>query len=53
MGVRDVLRIKGTPYKELGLDAAHWSDDQLIDQMVAREPPRAPTIPIQPVESAQ
>ncbi len=35
MGVRDVLRIKGTPYKELGLDAAHWSDDQLIDQMVA------------------
>ena len=35
MGVRDVLRIKGTPYKELGLDAAHWSDDQLIDQMLA------------------
>ena len=35
MGVRDVLRIKGTPYKELGLDAAHWSDDELIDQMLA------------------
>ncbi|EKQ6357974.1 arsenate reductase (glutaredoxin) [Pseudomonas aeruginosa] len=35
MGVRDVLRVKGTPYKELGLDAAHWSDDELIDQMLA------------------
>ena len=35
MRVRDVLRVKGTPYKELGLDAAHWSDDQLIDQMLA------------------
>lgn len=35
MSVRDVLRIKGTPYKELGLDAPHWSDDQLIDQMLA------------------
>ena len=29
MSVRDVLRIKGTPYKELGLDAPHWSDEQL------------------------
>ena len=35
MRVRDVLRVKGTPYKELGLDAMHWSDDQLIDQMLA------------------
>jgi arsenate reductase (glutaredoxin) len=35
MNVRDVLRIKGTPYKELGLDAPHWSDDRLIDQMLA------------------
>lgn len=35
MRVRDVLRVKGTPYKELGLDAAHWSDDELIDQMLA------------------
>lgn len=35
MTVRDVLRIKGTPYAELGLDAAHWSDDELIDQMLA------------------
>lgn len=35
MRARDVLRVKGTPYKELGLDAAHWSDDELIDQMLA------------------
>jgi arsenate reductase len=35
MNVRDVLRTKGTPYKELGLDTQHWSDDQLIDQMLA------------------
>lgn len=35
MHVRDVLRVKGTPYKELGLDAVHWSDDELIDQMLA------------------
>lgn len=35
MRVRDVLRVKGTPCKELGLDAVHWSDDQLIDQMLA------------------
>lgn len=35
MRARDVLRVKGTPYKELGLDALHWSDDQLIDQMLA------------------
>lgn len=33
--VRDVLREKGTPYHELGLDAASWTDDQLIDFMVA------------------
>jgi len=35
MRVRDVLRVRGTPYKELGLDAAHWSDDKLIAQMLA------------------
>jgi arsenate reductase len=29
--VRDILREKGTPYAELGLDAAHWTDDQLLD----------------------
>jgi arsenate reductase len=33
--VRDVLRRKGTPYDELGLDDAKWSDDQLIDFMLA------------------
>ena len=31
---RDILREKGTPYAELGLDAPHWSDDQLIDLML-------------------
>jgi arsenate reductase len=36
MGIRprDLLRQKGTPYSELGLDAAHWTDEQLIDQML-------------------
>lgn len=34
MTVRDTLRIKGTPYKELGLDAADLDDDDLIDQML-------------------
>lgn len=29
--VRDVLRQKGTPYQELGLDAPHWTDEQLLD----------------------
>lgn len=29
--VRDVLREKGTPYAELGLGEAHWSDAQLLD----------------------
>jgi arsenate reductase len=33
--VRDVLRKKGTPYDELGLDDAKWTDDQLIDFMIA------------------
>jgi arsenate reductase (glutaredoxin) len=31
---RDLLREKGTPYTELGLGAAHWTDEQLIDQML-------------------
>ena len=32
MGVRprDVLRRKGTPYDDLGLDDPKWTDDQLI-----------------------
>jgi arsenate reductase len=37
MGIRprDLLREKRTPYAELGLAADHWSDAQLIDQMLA------------------
>ena len=35
MRPRQLLREKGTPYGELGLAAAHWTDDQLIDQMLA------------------
>ncbi|MGY0195138.1 arsenate reductase (glutaredoxin) [Leptothrix sp. BB-4] len=33
--VRALLREKGTPYEELGLADPNWSDDQLIDFMVA------------------
>lgn len=33
--VRDLLRRKGTPYGALGLDDPKWTDDQLIDFMVA------------------
>ncbi|HOM12861.1 MAG TPA: arsenate reductase (glutaredoxin) [Rubrivivax sp.] len=33
--VRSVLRQKGTPYDELKLDDPTWTDDQLIDFMVA------------------
>ena len=32
---RDLLRRKGTPYDELGLDDPKWSDDQIIDFMIA------------------
>jgi arsenate reductase len=32
---RELLREKGTPYGELGLAASHWTDDELIDQMLA------------------
>jgi arsenate reductase (glutaredoxin) len=32
--VRDVLRRKGTPFDELKLDDAAWTDDQLIDFML-------------------
>ena len=37
MGVtaRALLREKGTPYEELDLGATHWTDAQLIDQMLA------------------
>jgi arsenate reductase len=35
MKPRDLLRQKGTPYAELGLDDPKWSDDELIDFMLA------------------
>jgi arsenate reductase (glutaredoxin) len=37
MGIpaRKLLREKGTPYAELGLAGPKWSDDELIDFMVA------------------
>jgi arsenate reductase len=36
MGIspRELLRRKGTPYDELGLDDPRWNDDQLIDFMM-------------------
>jgi arsenate reductase len=33
--VRALLREKGTPFHELGLDDPKWTDDGLIDQMLA------------------
>jgi arsenate reductase len=33
--VRGLLREKGTPYAELGLADSKWSDDQLLDFMLA------------------
>ncbi|WP_456619087.1 MULTISPECIES: arsenate reductase (glutaredoxin) [unclassified Bradyrhizobium] len=33
--VRALLREKGTPYKELGLDDPKWTDDELLDFMMA------------------
>ncbi len=34
--VREVMRDKGTPYAELGLDDPKWSDDELIGFMLER-----------------
>ena len=36
MGIpaRDLLRRKGTPYDELGLDDPRWTDDELVDRMI-------------------
>jgi arsenate reductase (glutaredoxin) len=36
MGIspRDLLRRKGTPYDELGLDDPKWSDADLVDKML-------------------
>ena len=38
MGItpRELLRQKGTPYAELGLGDPKWSDDQLVDFMMAQ-----------------
>jgi len=35
IGVRGLLRQKGTPYDEHGLADAKWTDEQLLDFMVA------------------
>lgn len=35
MAVRDVLRVKGTPFDELGLGNPALTDDQLLDAMMA------------------
>jgi arsenate reductase len=35
ISVRALLREKGTPYKELGLDDPKRTDDELIDRMLA------------------
>ena len=32
--VREVLRRKGSPYEELGLDDPKWTDAQLVDLML-------------------
>jgi arsenate reductase (glutaredoxin) len=34
MAPRQLLREKGTPYAELKLGDLHWTDDELIDQML-------------------
>jgi arsenate reductase len=34
ISVRALLRRKGTPYAELGLDDAKWTDNELIDLML-------------------
>ncbi|WP_426412911.1 arsenate reductase (glutaredoxin) [Bradyrhizobium ganzhouense] len=34
ISVRALLREKGTPYKELGLDDPKWTDDDLLDVMM-------------------
>jgi arsenate reductase len=35
MRPRELLREKGTPYTELKLGELHWTDDELIDHMLA------------------
>ena len=36
IAVRDLIRVKGTPYHDLGLDDPSLTDDQLLDAMMAR-----------------
>ena len=36
LSVRDAMRQKGTPYDELDLGNPKWSDEQLIDFMLAQ-----------------
>jgi len=33
--VREAIRVKGTPYLEMGLDSPDLTDDQLLDAMLA------------------
>ncbi len=35
MTPRQLLREKGTPYHELGLDDPKWTDDEIVDVMMA------------------
>lgn len=35
ISVRALLRRKGTPYEELGLDNPKWTDEELVDFMMA------------------
>jgi arsenate reductase (glutaredoxin) len=35
MSPRELLREKGTPYAELKLGEVHWTDDELISQILA------------------
>lgn len=35
ISVRALLREKGTPYRDLKLDDPQWTDEQLIDEMLA------------------
>ncbi|MGY8677700.1 arsenate reductase (glutaredoxin) [Bradyrhizobium sp. UFLA05-153] len=35
ISVRALLREKGTPYRELRLEDPNWTDDQLLDFMIA------------------
>jgi arsenate reductase (glutaredoxin) len=36
ISVRELLREKGTPYAELGLGDPKWSNDELLDVMIAQ-----------------